>query len=283
MSLGQTQAAAPLRQRSKEIPGVSRLSDSARVALLVLCAALPYANTLLNDFIFTYDDGTQILRNPYVHSFRYLREIFATNVWSYLGTNTVTNYYRPAMMVGYLLCYKIFGPVAYGFHLASLILHCAVVAVLFRVTLRMTADRFLGFVAAALFALHPVHTEPVAWISSVTELEVTFFCLVTFWLFLEIPRPGGGSSEFVKLGMAACYVPALLSKEQALVLPLLATLYEHLYRDDRHLTTGRQKLSRYGVLWLAGAAYMLFRFRFLGGFAPLLQRPRLTWPEAFLA
>jgi protein O-mannosyl-transferase len=277
-TLSPTVSLPPTRARL----GWSSLSDASLVGFLILTGALPYANTLLNDFIYTYDDGTQILKNPYVHSFRYLRQIFATNVWSYLSRNTMTNYYRPAMTFGYLLCYRLFGPLAYGYHLASVVLHAAVVSLVFFVTRRITSNRGLAFGAAALFALHPIHTEAVDWISSVTELELALFFLATFWFFLEAARPGGACSEPAKLGMVICYVMALLSKEQALMLPVLAAVYEHFFRDDRSETTWRQKFSRHGVLWLLALAYALFRIHLFGGFAPLLQRPRLSWPETLL-
>lgn len=264
-------------------PRSSGFSDPAWVGILMLLAALPYANTLSNDFIFTYDDGTQILKNPYAHSLRYVGRIFSTNVWSYLGTHTVTNYYRPLMTVGYLVCYKIFGPAPYGFHLASVTLHTAVVATVFAVTRRLTADRGQALAAAVVFALHPMHTEAVAWISAVTELEVTLFYLVAFGLFLEVARPGGKYSVGAALGMISSYLLALLSKEQALTLPVVALVYEHFYRDDRKETAWAQKVARYGALWLLGAAYVLFRIHFLGGFAPLSQRPRLGWLQALLA
>jgi tetratricopeptide (TPR) repeat protein len=146
----------------------------------------------------------------------------------------------------------------------------------------MTLDRALAFVAALLFAVHPVHAEAVDWISAVTELELTVFFLATFWFFLRAAGPQGKCSGPAKLGMLGCYILALLSKEQALTLPLLATVYEHFYRDDRRETRWVQKLSRYRVLWLCGLAYVLFRMHFLGGFAPSLQRPRLGWSEAVL-
>ena len=60
--------------------GVSSLPDRSLLALLVLLAALPYFNILFNAF--TYDDNTQVLNNPYIQSFRHLREIFSTTVWS---------------------------------------------------------------------------------------------------------------------------------------------------------------------------------------------------------
>ncbi|MBI1984378.1 MAG: glycosyltransferase family 39 protein, partial [Acidobacteria bacterium] len=257
------------------------LSDTALLFLLVLCAFLPYANTLFNAFV--YDDNTQVLNNPYIQSFRHLREIFTTTVWSYVGVQGVTNYYRPMMTLGYLICFQVFGPLAYGFHLANVLLHVGVVLVLFLLTGRMFGNRTLAFVAAMLFALHPVHTESVAWVAAVTDLELTFFYLLTFWCFLGLARPGGGRSAPMQLAVVASFVLTLLSKEQALTLPLLATVYEHFYRDDRKQTTHAQKFSRYGFLWLLAGAYLLFRIRFFGAIAPVLQISNLTWTETALS
>ncbi len=143
-----------------------------------------------------------------------------------------------------------------------------VVCLVFVLTERLTGDRVWAFVAGALFALHPVHTESVAWIAAVTDLEVTFFYLLTFGFFLAVARPGGGRSEPTLAAMVVAFILALLSKEQAMTLPALATVYEHFYREDRSETTTSQKLARYGLLWLVGVAYVLFRIHFLGALAP---------------
>src|SRR5208337_288444 len=173
----------------------SRL-DRARallITLLVACATLPYLNILFNGFV--YDDDIQVVTNPYVRSFLHVKEIFTTNVWSFKAGSPISNYYRPIMTLGYLLCYKLFGMRAYGFHLVSLLLHILVVCLVFVLTERLTGDRVWAFVAGALFALHPVHTESVAWIAAVTDLELTFFYLLTFGFFLAVARPGGGRSQ----------------------------------------------------------------------------------------
>lgn len=261
--------------------GFAARPDVTLLALLILCAALPYANILFNSFV--YDDNTQVLNNPYIQSFRHLREIFTTTVWSYVGVQGVTNYYRPMMTFGYLLCYQFFGPLAYGFHLASLLLHVASVSVLFLVTLRMYGDRRVALVAAGLFALHPIHSESVAWVAAVTDLELTLFYLLTFGCFLRVARPAGGRSALAQLAMAGSFVLTILSKEQALTLPVLATIYEHFYRDDRAETTWAQKLARYGLLWMLSAAYLLFRIRFFGALAPVLQISDLTWYQTLLS
>jgi tetratricopeptide (TPR) repeat protein len=279
-------------------PYITGVSFASLLTILLLCAVLPYLNTLGNGFI--YDDNNEILNNPYLRSFGHLREILSTNTLAHLGARGVTNYYRPVSVVGFLLCYQAFGPLAYGFHLANLLLNAAVVCVLFALTDRMFRNRTLAFVTAALFALHPVHTEAVAWVSAVTDLDVGFFFLLTFWFYLGVACPGrilkmsndnGGRvqhpegaarPDWARVGTTASFVLALLSKEQAAVIPLLATLYEHLYREDRSETSWQEKFGRYYALWLVLLAYVLFRMRFFGGFTAVLLT-KVTWYEAFLS
>jgi protein O-mannosyl-transferase len=259
----------------------SQSSTTKLAFVLVLCALVPYANTLLNGFV--YDDNTQVMNNPYIQSFRHLREIFTTTVWSYIGTQGVTNYYRPMMTAGYLLCYRMFGPLAYGFHLANVLLHAAVVCAVFFVARPLLQRRDAAFASAVIFALHPIHSESVAWVAAVTDLELTFFYLLTFYFFLALSGSMRGRPTQARLGLVASFVLALLSKEQALTLPVLATAYEHCYRDDRGATSFTQKVSRYSVLWLLAIAYVLLRVRMLGSFAPVLQMRSLNGYQSLLS
>ncbi len=268
-----------LRRAANAASSAPKLSDQALVGLLALAAVLPYLNTLFNAFV--YDDMTQVLNNPYIVNFRHLRQIFGSSVWSYVGQQGVTNYYRPLMTFGYLLCYQVFGKVAFGFHLVNIVLHAGVVCALFALSLALfNGHRGLAFAAALIFALHPIHTESVAWIAAVTDVEVTFFYLLTFFFFLKIALPDGRSSGRAVAACAGCFALALLSKEQALTLPLLATIYEHAYRDDRDVTNWRQKLARYRLLWIMAVAYLIIRVQLLGALAPVNQMPALPWPQA---
>ncbi|MCL5005054.1 MAG: hypothetical protein M1404_00855 [Acidobacteria bacterium] len=153
----------------------------------------------------------------------------------------------------------------------------------FVVARRVFRDHILAFVAACLFALHPIHTEAVAWIAAVTDLDVTFFYLLRFWLFLNVARPEGKRPVWVELAMVASFALTIFSKEQSLTFPLVATIYEHFYREDRSRTTWRQKAGRYGVLWLMDGAYVLFRVQHLGAFAPKVQLTRLGWYPIILS
>ncbi len=254
-------------------------TDILLLAFLVALAALPYLNTLHN--LFVYDDTTQIVNNPYLQNFHHLKEIFTTPVWSFLGGDYPRNYYRPLMSFGYLVCFQLFGPAPLAFHLVNLVLNLLVVLLLFFVTWRMLDDRLLAFVAAGLFAVHPIHSESVAWIAAVTDLELALLYLLTFWFFLGLSKWRGRRLVLGKLSVAASFVLAVLAKEPALTLVVIAALYEHCCREDRKETSAGIKLSRYGPLWLLALVYLIFRIHFVGGLASRSQFPTMG-PDAIV-
>jgi tetratricopeptide (TPR) repeat protein len=185
------------------------------------------------------------------------------------------------MNVEYMLCYRVFGPHPFGFHLVNIVLNVLVVAAVFLVTKQLFQDRNLALMAAILFAIHPIHSEAIAWVAASPDLQLSLFYLLSFWFFLAVARPGGRFSWFAQLAMAGSFVLALLSKEQAVTLPVLATAYEHFYRADRAETKPAQKVQRYAVLWLLTFAYLLFRVRVLGALSSGFNMIRLTWYETF--
>ena len=248
-----------------------RWSDILLLAFLVALAGLPYLNTLHN--LFVYDDTTQIVDNPYLQNFHHLKEIFTTPVWSFLGGDYPRNYYRPLMSFGYLLCFQFLGPMPLAFHLVNLVLNSLVVLLLFLATWRMFDDRLLAFLAAGLFALHPIHSESVAWIAAITDVELALFYLLTFWFFLGLSKSRGIRLILGQLSMAMSFALALLAKEPAVTLVVLATFYEHFCREDRKETSIGIKLSRYGPLWLLALVYLVFRVHFVGRLAGRSQFP----------
>lgn len=257
-------------------------SSGAWWLALVIIAVLPYLNTLANGFV--YDDDVQVLQNPFIRNFSHLRQIFTTSVFSYQGgAQGVTNYYRPLMTLGYLLCHAVFGFHAFGFHLVNIVLNVLVVCLVFAVTRRLFHDRLLAFIAAALFALHPIHTEAVDWIAASTDLELALFFLLAFWFYLRLNGREERRTLLLLSGMVVSFALALLSKEPAATLPALATIYEHACRDDRKKTGWRVKLGRYGPLWVVLAVYIVVRTRALGLFAPVVSRPQMTSGAVLMA
>src|SRR5271169_319217 len=121
--------------------GKGSISTEWLLALLLLLAILPYANTLQNGFV--YDDNNEVLTNPYIRSFSHVGEIFSTRILAHLGSRGATNYYRPISIFGFLICYKMFGLLPYGFHLANLLLHALIVTLIFGLSKRLFQDEWL--------------------------------------------------------------------------------------------------------------------------------------------
>jgi Flp pilus assembly protein TadD len=271
MNVEQEMAACSLEDKKKR----------TLLGLVLLLAFLAYANTLLYGFV--YDDHFQIEGNPYVHNFRYVGRIFTTTVWSFQGAEGQTNYYRPLMTFGYLLCDRMFQSSPLGFHLANLLMNCVVVWLVFAVCAALFGDETISLLAAALFALHPIHTEVVTWIAAVTELDLAVFYLGAFLLFLQLDRHEGKRRIATLALLSGSFVLALLSKEQGITLPVIATIYEHAYRADRKATDWITKLSRYAGLWVIAATYLVFRVVVLRAFAPVTQRAGLSMPEVIMS
>src|SRR5437763_10633818 len=119
------------------------------------------------------------------------------------------------MTFGYLLCNKAFQALPHGFHLVNVLLNCAVVWLVFSLCSMLFLDEGAALVAAAIFALHPIHTEVVAWIAAVTELEMAIFYLASFIFFLRLGLPVAKQFR-TKFLTWIFFVLALLSKDQAM-------------------------------------------------------------------
>jgi Tfp pilus assembly protein PilF len=236
------------------------------LGFLLLLSFLLYANAVMDGFV--YDDHSQIERNPYVHSLKYTGQIFGSSLAAQQGKQVLPNYYRPLINFSFLVCYQLFGLSPYGFHLISILLNCVVVWLVFVVSAELFSSEWLGLIAAAIFALHPIHTEAVDWIDGVSDLYVSVFYLLAFSLFLRQEHAQGRRGFWDRTGMLASFALALFSKETAMTFPVLVTAYEHLWRSDRHGTSWTQKLSRYAWLWVTQFAYLAIRIISVGRLAP---------------
>src|SRR5579863_123144 len=181
------------------------MKDRLRIGLLLAAVAFVYANTLLNQF--ALDDGLYITRNPQVTQFTWR---------GLLAPNRFTNAFRPFTFATLALNWALHGAHPFGFHLLNLLLHAAVTLLLYFLLCSLLEERAQGktvaLVAAALFAVHPIHTEAVASVMGRPELLAAGFLLGAWILHLrdqEIPA-------------LICFALALLSKESAAAfLPLV--------------------------------------------------------------
>ena len=183
------------------------------LAVAVL-AVLTYANSISNGF--AYDDVYIIQRNERVHRLGDLRNIWLTPYWPVHGT--VYGLYRPLAIFGYAVQWALSGGAPWFFHVVNVLLHTVVSLLVFVLLARLTTP-VAALIGAALFAVHPVHTEVVANVVGQAELLAAAASIAACILF--IGRPAGRIGPGRWLAIAVLYAAAMLAKESAIVLPAL--------------------------------------------------------------
>jgi protein O-mannosyl-transferase len=244
--------------------------------LLIGLAFGIYANALGNGFV--SDDNFQLLGNPLVTDWHQIPQIFQHHIWAFAGQET-TNYYRPIQMLLYLALYYLVGFDAFVFHLGMLLIHIGNTLLVYNLGRRFLKSRNAALVAGIIFAVHPIHNEPVVWIAVLPDVLLTTVVLVALGLFVRwdgAPRPW----QIAKL--AALFLLALLTKEPgAMLVPLLAG-YEVLYlgraiwppsfsltrKGDEAPRTIWDNWPLYASLMAVFGVYALLRIHALGGMAP---------------
>ena len=114
------------------------------------------------------------------------RDLLAANSWGLAraGVRERINYYRPLQMMTYRVIAEIFGFDARAFHAVSLAFHVIAVLLAFALFYTWTSSTGVAFASAALFAVHPIHSEAVDWIAALPDIGCTTSLLVAFLLFV---------------------------------------------------------------------------------------------------
>lgn len=188
---------------------------------ILLATLIVYLPSLRNALT-NWDDNQYLLTNPLVNqfSFQTLAKLFAPTTYA-LGN------YHPLTLLTYAIEWHFAGANPFVYHLTSLLLHLVSTVLVWRVVLALTAGNARSaLVTAALFALHPMHVESVAWISERKDVLYTVFFLGSLLMYLQ-HGASGRARDLV--GALLLFLLSLLSKGQAVVLPvvfLLADAYQ---------------------------------------------------------
>ncbi|MGH9523235.1 MAG: tetratricopeptide repeat protein [Terriglobales bacterium] len=223
-------------------------SVRARTQLALLAATLTATFLVFlrtGAFAFVYDDATEIVNNPGIHSWSNLAHVFTTPFLR-------TPYYRPLVLIWLRCCDALFGTHPAGWHMMSVLANVAVTALVYLVA-RKLAGAWPALIAAALFGLHPVHIESVAWISAVVDPLYAGFFLAAFLAYLKSTE-----SRRLQWTLVSCalYAAALLSKEPAIVFPAVVAAHALLFADKDRL---RQAIRAVLPSVIVTAVYIVVR------------------------
>lgn len=244
-----------------------RLAPWRAGLLVALLASLVYLNTLPNAFVI--DDRQQIVDNGFLRQRDGLKKIFTTNVWAFLQKESLNNYYRPLMHTVLYFWWRMFRENPAGYHALSILLHAGVTLLVFFWLRRIQPNATVAWLAALLFAVHPIHTEAVAWISAFPDLLCSLLVLAGFQLYLRAEQTHGWRRYAQETALAACLLLALLTKEIGFTLPLLLVIYEMLERKRWPLSLLRDRLFPYAAMAAATAVYLGMRWYALEGLIPV--------------
>lgn len=179
-------------------------------------AALAYVSTLSYGFV--YDDALLILKNPALRDWHYLPKYFNSHLLGAVYPSAGGNYYRPFVLLWLRLNYITFGVNPIGWHATTVLCHVVATYLVFNLAKKITGQQKVSFIAALLFAVHPVHIESVAWISGVSDSLMSCFFLGSLLAFFKWRE--SRKNIFLSVSLVLC-AGALLSKETAVVLPMV--------------------------------------------------------------
>jgi protein O-mannosyl-transferase len=227
---------------------------------VLAATAIAYFWTL--HFGFVYDDLGQIVANPLIQSWRFVPQYFHGNVW--MQQSALGNYFRPLFLLWLLVNHTLFGLHPAFWHLTTVGAHLGATALVYLLALRLSRQQKVAAIAALVFGVHPAHVESVAWISGVTDALLALLLIPSFLAFMNYREKKGGKWLAVSAGI---YGLALLTKETAVVLPVLAIAYVLLCPDESRKKKFVDALVLALPFALVTVLYLLLRASALHGVA----------------
>ena len=202
---------------------IARGKLTSRWAFIAVCVCLAvvtwvvFAQTLRYDFV-NYDDPQYVYQNARISS----GINFANLAWAFSHIHSEN--WHPLTTITHMLDCQLHGLNAGWHHFTNVLLHCLAVVLLFVALERMTGALWRSAFVSAVFAVHPLHVESVAWIAERKDVLSAFFFMLTLVAYLYYTRsPSVGRY----LTVALAVVLGLMSKPMLVTLPFVLLLLDY--------------------------------------------------------
>lgn len=185
--------------------------------LLIVVTLVVFWQVRKHDFV-DFDDDVYVTRNIHVQSVITKDSI----VWAFTTTREAN--WHPLTWLSHMVDYQLFGLDPKGHHLTSVLFHLANTLLCFLVLTRMTGANWRSAFVAALFALHPLHVESVAWVAERKDVLSTLFWMLTLWAYtFYVERPEPKRYLLVLL----TFTLGLMAKPMLVTLPFVLVLLDY--------------------------------------------------------
>lgn len=191
--------------------------------LLLVVTATAYSSVLSHGFV--WDDGDYILRNRHVATGLSLENIR----WAFTSFSNFN--WHPLTWITHQADVTLFGLKPAGHHLVNLLLHLANTALLLLALRGLTGHLGRSFFVAALFAVHPMHVESVAWVAERKDVLSAFFWMLTLLSYLRYVRKPNLSRY---LPVLFSFAAGLMAKPMLVTLPFVLLLLDAWPLDRAH-------------------------------------------------
>ncbi|MGA2787076.1 MAG: tetratricopeptide repeat protein [Verrucomicrobiota bacterium] len=193
-------------------------------ALLALVTIAAYWPAMRCDFV-NFDDPDYITANPHVQG----GLNWAGVKWAF-GNTEQAAYWAPMMWLSHMLACQLFGLNPWGHHLINVLLHAVNTVLVFLLFQRMTGATWRSLLLAALFGLHPLRVESVAWVTERKDVLCTFFGLLALLMYVRYAEKSKvqGPKSQVCYSLALLFLAlGLMSKAMLVTWPFVLLLLDY--------------------------------------------------------
>src|SRR6266571_2097594 len=186
-------------------------------AVLVGITWLVFAQTVRHQFV-TYDDPQYVYANPDISAGVSLGRI------SWAFTHTIAGNWHPLTTISHMLDCQLYGLKPAGHHFTNVLFHTIAVVLLFLLLQQMTGSLWRSTFVAALFAIHPLHVESVAWVSERKDVLSAVFFMLTLVAYVPYARAPSPGRYFI---VALMFTLGLMSKPMLVTVPFVFLLLDY--------------------------------------------------------
>ena len=258
-------------------PGIvtrSRTALSVGICLLLVAVIWTvFGQTLRHDFV-NYDDNRYVYENPVVREGLTSRGI----IWAF--THSHSENWHLLTTLSHMLDCQLYGLNPGGHHFGNLLLHTIATLLLFLLLQETTSAVWASAFVAAVFAIHPLHVESVAWIAERKDVLSAVFFMVILLLYVWYSRE---PNAWRYLAVAMAFVCGLMSKPMLVTVPVILLLLDYwpLRRSERLMWLVLEKLPLFGLSIASSIITLLVQRPTISSLAGLPLRTRI--PNAIVS
>jgi tetratricopeptide (TPR) repeat protein len=218
---------------------------------LAIIVWIAFGQALGHEFV-GYDDPRYVVQNPWVTNGLTLGGI----QWAF--THVHATNWHPLTTISHMLDCQLYGLQPWGHHLTNILLHATAAILLFLALRKLTGALWPSLLVAAVFAVHPLRVESVAWVSERKDVLSGVFFMLTLWAYARYAR-GNGPISFWYITVVVLFALGLMCKPTLVTVPFVLLLLDYWPLGRRQPSSSHDRgITRYTWPWLVVEKLPLF-------------------------